>query len=57
MKPSRFGSNFRKMRRMTEGRKLVMRPLMTGRFARVLNPGVVSSLLTCSVEKVTSTDS
>ena len=57
MKPSRFGSNFRKMHRMTEGRKLVMRPLMTGRFARVLNPGVVSSLLTCSVEKVRSTDS
>lgn len=40
------------MRRMAEGRKLVMRPLMTGRFARVLNPGVVSSLLTCSVQHV-----
>lgn len=47
MKLSRLGSSFRKMRRMTDGRKLVMRPLMTGRFARVLRPGVLCNLLTC----------
>ena len=33
---------------MTDGMKLVMSPLMTGRFATVLKPGVVSNLLTCT---------
>lgn len=50
MKASRLGSNARKMRRINDGKKLVSRPLMTGRLANVLNPGVLCILLTCRGE-------
>ena len=48
MKASRFGSRAKKILRMTDGMKLVMSPLTTGRFATALRPGVLSSLLTCT---------
>lgn len=48
MKPSRLGSRAKKILRITDGMKLVISPLMTGRFAIALKPGVLSSLLTCT---------
>ena len=47
-KVSRLGSRARKIRRMADGMKLVMKPFTTGRLATVFKPGVDSSLLTCS---------
>ena len=56
MKASRLGRRARKTLRMTDGMKLVMSPLMTGRFATALKPGVLSSLLTCQQVNKASQD-
>ena len=50
-----MGNRARKILRMTDGMKLVIKPLMTGRLATVLKPGVLSSLLTCrNISKASS---